>query len=861
MALTQIGAKIGVEGYSEFNKALKSISTDIKEFQSNIKVLTSEMDGDTKALKNNKQVREELGKTLSSLNEKYNKELEAIELIKKSRKDLGQQFLDGEISLTKYAEAVDKSRENEKAFRIASNETLVQINETKKAISEATKTWSDYGQELKELGNVVEQSISRPIRKFGAESIETAVSFQSAFTGVRKTTNATEEEFATLNSELKDMSLYTASTYETIAGVAEQAGQLNVPVDQIADYTKQVIMLSDATNIDADNGAISIAKFLNIVGDGFETTSQFSSALVALGNNTATDEASILALGLRLASAASLAGMTTPEILGIAAAMSSVGLTAEAGGGAMSKTLTNISMAVANNTDDLELWAKAAGMSASDFANAWRNEPVEALQALFVGLGNLEGGNEELLNTLDELGIKEIRQSDLMRRLTLDNDGLVYAVDLANSAYDENTALVDEAGQRYGTWESQITQAKNALELLKNEIGEKLAPTITIVADAIKDLTAWFINLPEGVQDIIVHIGTFLAVLGPVIKTIGNVIIWADKLKTAMDGLGLIAKLGELGTKLGGLLSQVSSAIGVFAGAHPIIAGIILAITGIIAVCKALGITFDDIKEAFSFLWEVIKFDLELLGEFFSETWEKVKIDFTEAWEAIKEGWGQIITDLSNKWQEFKTNISNKANEIKNNIVNAWNNLKTNVSNIFTNIKNFGVNAFNNLRSGISNTIGNIKNTIVSGFNSAFDFIRNLGSSAWSWGSDLISGFVNGIKSKLSWVTDVVSSVANRVRSYLHFSQPDIGPLSDFNTWMPDMMKGLAKGINDNAYLVDNAINRVADGMTMDGFGGVSYGGVVINLNVPQGANGYQLVDQIESAIANRTIRRKAVFD
>lgn len=95
--------------------------------------------------------------------------------------------------------------------------------------------------------------------------------------------------------------------------------------------------------------------------------------------------------------------------------------------------------------------------------------------------------------------------------------------------------------------------------------------------------------------------------------------------------------------------------------------------------------------------------------------------------------------------------------------------------------------------------------------------------------------------------------------SYLHFSEPDVGALSDFHTWMPDMMRGLAQGIDDNLYLVDNAISRVADTLGIGGTN-VSYGGVVINLNVPQGANGQQIVSEIETELANRTMRRKAVF-
>jgi len=81
---------------------------------------------------------------------------------------------------------------------------------------------------------------------------------------------------------------------------------------------------------------------------------------------------------------------------------------------------------------------------------------------------------------------------------------------------------------------------------------------------------------------------------------------------------------------------------------------------------------------------------------------------------------------------------------------------------------------------------------------------------------------------------------------------------------MPDMMKLMAQGINDNSYLVQDALDNVSSMMAsnLEGRGeNVSYGGVTINLNVPQGTDGRTLVDQIETEIANRTMRRRMVFN
>ena len=72
---------------------------------------------------------------------------------------------------------------------------------------------------------------------------------------------------------------------------------------------------------------------------------------------------------------------------------------------------------------------------------------------------------------------------------------------------------------------------------------------------------------------------------------------------------------------------------------------------------------------------------------------------------------------------------------------------------------------------------------------------------------------MDGIKSCIGKVSDAVSGVADKIKSYLHFSVPDEGPLTDFESWMPDFMKGLAKGINRSKKYVETAISGVAEAM------------------------------------------------
>ena len=106
--------------------------------------------------------------------------------------------------------------------------------------------------------------------------------------------------------------------------------------------------------------------------------------------------------------------------------------------------------------------------------------------------------------------------------------------------------------------------------------------------------------------------------------------------------------------------------------------------------------------------------------------------------------------------------------------------------------------------------IGEWMNQII---NTITDKLGNLGSMALDWGKDMIQGFINGIKGTVGKVGDAAKGVADKIKKFLHFSKPDIGPLHDYETWMPDMIKGMTKGINKSSYLLENATDRMAQSM------------------------------------------------
>ena len=131
--------------------------------------------------------------------------------------------------------------------------------------------------------------------------------------------------------------------------------------------------------------------------------------------------------------------------------------------------------------------------------------------------------------------------------------------------------------------------------------------------------------------------------------------------------------------------------------------------------------------------------------------------------------------------------------------------------------------------------------------------------AALTWGRDMIANLVSGITSKLKDVKDAANGIGNAIKERLHFSEPDVGPLSDFHTWMPDMMKGLSDGMIQNLGEVENAANQVA-GAIAQPMQTNNYGGFSIVVNGAEGQSAREIADEVEARIADKIARQEAVW-
>lgn len=478
------------------------------------------------------------------------------------------------------------------------------------------------GKKIQKIGKQMSVALTTPLVMLGKKLYGTATDYESAFAGVKKTTEATEAEYDALYEGLLQIAETNPTGFVEAAGIMEMAGQLGVAKEELIGFTEAYIGLQESTNINGEEGAADLARFLNVTEKSTANIERVGGVIVGLGNNFATTEQEILAMATRMGATADLAGFSSAEILAFSAALSSVGINAEAGGSAAGKLMKKMQLAAEvggtaqqklaaagydfesgldfvnalssmkggdkaamadklgmtveslQNLGDswylMEQFSEVMGMDSGEFLKSWDDGAAQSMLKFFQGLGNLdpETGNS-VLAQLAEMDITEIRLSNLVAAMAGNPEVFQRALEEAYKQYNMDTAtnaMAEEVAKRYETQESQNAMLGNKLENSMADLGDNLVKAIQPALDKVNELLDAFNKLSEDDQNTIITAFMVFAAGGPIVTAIGATVTAIGKIT---KGIGKIttAVSGFLGK--GGLTALLSSPVtwGIAAGA------------------------------------------------------------------------------------------------------------------------------------------------------------------------------------------------------------------------------------------------------------------------------------------------------
>lgn len=326
-------------------------------------------------------------------------------------------------------------------------------------------------------------------------AVTTAASYESAFTGVEKTVEATDAQFRELEDTLKRMAGATGTAFEELAAIGETGGALGIDVNDLDEFIDVVNRLAVSTPLSAEAASTALGQLGNILGFTGEEFEDFADALVALGNAGASTEDQIIDIAARFGAAARSAGLSNEAILALSSTVASMGIEAEAGGSSLSRLFNNLVLDIGTSSKEAEELADALGLSMAGLRSAWERDAEAVFSDLLEYISKLD--QFEAAQFLADLGITNTRDVNAIRNLSLGVEEYADQLAVAESA---SGSLREESDKFYATTEANWGKVVETIRNNVATIGDQLLP---VVNEQLEDFVAW-LNTPgtqAGIAD------------------------------------------------------------------------------------------------------------------------------------------------------------------------------------------------------------------------------------------------------------------------------------------------------------------------------------------------------------------------
>lgn len=571
MAVRTITTRLALDGEAQFKQAMTSVNASLRAMKSELALSEAQFKGQANTV-------EALTAKDKLLRQEIEQQTEKVKALEQALKDAAQVYGEDSTQVSNYQAQLNRAKTDLVGMNQALEQNSRYLEEAKNSATGAAASIDGFGNATTGAGDAVNQlagvlqaaGVAYALNEIAGAiraAVDASLEFETAMANVNKVAKLSDTELAGMADAIKELSAEMPATTSEIAQVAEASARLGIAKENLIDFSKVMLDLGNVSDLSSDQAATALARFSNITGTAAEDYGRLGSVVVSLGNNFATSESEIVAMSSRLAAAGELAGLSEAQIMGLAAAMTSVGIEAEAGGTAMTQTLTAMEKAVTSGGAKLEAFAQVAGVSSQEFSDAWKNDPILAIQAFIDGLAGLDEKGESATQVLEELGLSGIRQANMLKSLALANETLNGTLTTANQAWIENTELAATAAAKYDTTQAKLDMAANAANNLKIAIGDQLSPALGILADAGTNAFTW---AEEFVRNNPILIGAMTAVVSGMGVMVAGFGVYAAKaalatVATTSWGAALLATpIGPVAVALGvlvGAVTAVSSAL------------------------------------------------------------------------------------------------------------------------------------------------------------------------------------------------------------------------------------------------------------------------------------------------------------
>lgn len=780
-----IGPQIGLNGEAAYTKSLKNIIAQSKALQAEMKAVTSAFDANDSSQKKlesqinvlNKQI-ETQQQRVKLLGDAYTQSSDKVDKLNQELQDAVSKYGATSTEAQKAANALDKQQQAAQRARTEYLNATTALNKMTSELGSLTSETNQVASPMERLTDTIAQQ-QRELEQLQSEYSNAVLEFGKGSSSAQR-----------LAREIDSLS-----------------GDLQENQKRADDATYQIDDLGDSF----DDAGDKAASFGDIIGGTFlgnVLSDLASNAAQAIGElaGEALDASDSL---LKFESTMDFAGFDSSTIEQTSAAMQQYAAETVYDLETVSNTVAQLG---ANGVDNFEALTEAAGN-----LNAVAGGNADTFQSVAMVLTQTAGAGKLTTENWNQLTDAIPGASGVLQQAMLDAGAYTgnfrEAMENGEISAEEFNAAIMQLGSS-----DEAVKAAQSVSTIEGAVGNLQATFTDFIASLLTDaggmgvITSGINSLAQGFQDLFSHIDT-----SSLSAAFSSFLAYLPTLVPQMmaQGVSLLQALGQ------GIVSAVPQ---LFQAA----VGVVQGLTGYLA----------------ENLPQLIAAGLQSLLTFSQGLNEGVGNLVDSAIEMIMTLADGLIASLPVLIETVPTIVSNIANTINENapklllaaaelIKKLAVGLVSNIPVLLSNLPQIimaiadTITAFNwlNLGSQIIKAIGN-------GLASAAGFLSEMGSKtirqlidtvksavsqlpklALQWGKDMITGFVQGITSSVGSIINAVKNIGSVIASYLHFSRPDEGPLRQYESWMPDFVKGMARGIEDNAWRIDDALAGVSNMM------------------------------------------------
>ncbi len=855
---------------TKLQTALKGVNTQVKSTQQQLKDVEKllKLDpGNTELLAQKHRL---LGEAVAATKEK-------LETLKTAAEQANTALANGDISKEQYDALQREIIETEKdleALEKQANESATALQSIG-AKGEKLKT---VGDNISNVGTKL-LPVTAGVTALGTAAVKTAADFDYAMSRVAAVSGATGEDFDKLKAKAREMGSKTKFSASEAAEAMNYMAMAGWKTEDMLSGIEGVMNLAAASGEDLATTSDIVTDALTAFGLSAQDSGNFADILAAASSNANTN-VSMMGETFKycapIAGALGFSAEDTAEAIGL---MANAGIKGSQAGTALRTIMNNLSgdvkicgssigeVTVATTNADgsmrdlsdilADCRTAFSGLSESEKAAAAESLVGKNAMSGFLALMNAgEGDINKLSSAIANCDGTAANMADTMNN-NLEGQLTILKSQLQELAISFGEMLMPAIRtivgwiQKLVDWLNSMDEGTRKVIITVALVAAALGPVLIVVGKIISAIgtimtiipkLAGVINAAKGVFaafNAVCAANPYVLIIAAIVALVAAFIyLWNNCEEFRQFWIDLWEGIKEIAVAVWEALKEFFTAAweaikstaetiwngiknffqglwdGIKAIFQTVVDAIKLIITTYFNIYKTIITTvLNAIKTVFTTIWNAIKTVVTTvvtaISTFLTTAWNAIQTTATTIWNAIS-------SFFTNIWNGIKNVITTAVNAIKNVVTTAWNNIKNTVTSVGNAIKTAVTTVWNNVTSAVKNAMSNVFNAVKSGFANVKDHITGLASQAFNWGKDLIMGIVNGIKSCISAVGDAVSSVADKIKSFLHFSVPDEGPLTDYEKWMPDFMKGLAKGIEDSKGMVTKAMDSLSADMTIN---------------------------------------------